>query len=128
MGPERSGVCFTIGGWLSTLLIISVLPASAHAAPVSGAPGTAPAPPLNLAAPPPPNEPPPAEAEPAEEVTPPPPSNASPLVITGYVDVGFAKAQGDGTSFPASYATDAGAARTGRLLRRHLRAGGELAR
>ncbi len=26
-----------------------------------------------------------------------------PLVITGYVDVGFAKAQGDGTSFPPSY-------------------------
>jgi hypothetical protein len=33
------------------------------------------------------------------------PSSAPPLVITGYVDVGFAKAQGDGTSFPASYAT-----------------------
>ncbi len=103
MGPERSGVCFTLGGWVSTLLIISVLPALAHAAPAAGSP---PARPLNLAAPPPPNEPPPpAEAEPAEEVTPPPPSNASPLVITGYVDVGFAKAQGDGTSFPASYAT-----------------------
>jgi len=29
----------------------------------------------------------------------------SPLVITGYVDVGFAKAQGDGTSYPTSYAT-----------------------
>ncbi len=27
----------------------------------------------------------------------------APLVITGYVDVGFAKAQGDGTSFPPSY-------------------------
>ena len=26
-------------------------------------------------------------------------------MITGYVDVGFAKAQGNGTSFPASYAT-----------------------
>ena len=107
MGPERSGVRFTIGRWRSTLtlLIVSVLPASAHAAPAGGAPGTPPAPPLNLAAPPPPNEPPRAEAEPAEEVTPPPPSNTSPLVITGYVDVGFAKAQGDGTSFPASYAT-----------------------
>ncbi|HVY40864.1 MAG TPA: hypothetical protein VHM31_23155 [Polyangia bacterium] len=32
------------------------------------------------------------------------PSPAPPLVITGYVDVGFARAQGDGTSFPASYA------------------------
>jgi hypothetical protein len=31
------------------------------------------------------------------------PSSAPPLVITGYVDVGFAKAQGDGTSFPSSY-------------------------
>ena len=106
MGPERSGVRFTIGRWLSTLtlLIVSVLPASAHAAPAGGAPGTPPAPPLNLAAPPPPNEPPPpAETEPAEEVTPPPPSNTSPLVITGYVDVGFAKAQGDGTSFPSSF-------------------------
>ena len=107
MGPERSGVRYTIGGWRSTLtlLIVSVLPASAHAAPVAGAARTPPAPPLNLAAPPPADEPPPAEAEPAEEVTPPPPSNTSPLVITGYVDVGFAKAQGDGTSFPASYAT-----------------------
>jgi hypothetical protein len=108
VGPERSGVRFTIGRWRSTLtlLIISALPASAHAAPAGGAPGIPPAPPLNLAAPPPANEPPPpAEAEPAEEVTPPPPSNTSPLVITGYVDVGFAKAQGDGTSFPASYAT-----------------------
>lgn len=33
------------------------------------------------------------------------PSNTPPLVITGYVDVGFAKAQGDGTSFPGSYRT-----------------------
>jgi len=40
---------------------------------------------------------------PAEEPPPTPPSNTSPLVITGYVDVGFAKAQGDGTSFPSSY-------------------------
>ena len=43
--------------------------------------------------------------------------------INGYVDVGFAKAQGDGTSFaPGDHA------RPGRLRRRHLRAGGELAR
>ena len=59
---------------------------------------------MNLAAPPPADAP---EAEapgPAEEVSPPPPSNASPLVITGYVDVGFAKAQGDGTSFPSPFA------------------------
>jgi hypothetical protein len=27
----------------------------------------------------------------------------SPLVVTGYVDVGFAKAQGDGTSYPAGF-------------------------
>jgi hypothetical protein len=27
----------------------------------------------------------------------------SPLVVTGYVDVGFAKAQGDGTSYPPAY-------------------------
>ena len=127
MGPERSGVCFTIGGWLSTLVIISVLPGSAHASPVTGAPGTPPASPLNLAAPPPPDEPAPAEAEPAEEVTPPPPSNTPPLVITGYVDVGFAKAQGDGTSFPASYATMPPPGLC-RLLRRYVRAGGELAR
>ncbi len=45
-----------------------------------------------------------ATASPLEEVTPPPPSNTPPLVITGYLDVGFAKAQGDGTSFPGSYA------------------------
>ena len=31
------------------------------------------------------------------------PSNTPPLVITGYVDVGFARAQGNGTSFPSSY-------------------------
>ena len=108
MGPERSGVCSTIGGWLSTLLLVSVLPSSAQAAPVvspvAGPRETPPAPPLNLAAPSPPAEPPPpAEAGPAEEVTPPPPSNTFPLVITGYVDVGFAKAQGNGTSFPASF-------------------------
>ena len=100
MGPERSGVCFTIGGWLSTLL--DNFSSSGFGPRRAGRrrPGTPPAPPLNLAAPPPADEPPPAEAEPAEEVTPPPPSNTSPLVITGYVDVGFAKAQGDGTSFP----------------------------
>jgi hypothetical protein len=39
------------------------------------------------------------EAEAAEDLAPGPP--VSPLVITGYVDVGYAKAQGDGTSFPA---------------------------
>jgi hypothetical protein len=105
VGPERSGVRFERGGWLSTLLIISVLPASAQASPVAGAPATPPARPLNLAAPPPADDPAPGAIEPAEEVTPPPPSNASPLVITGYVDVGFAKAQGNGTSFPASFAT-----------------------
>ncbi len=44
-----------------------------------------------------------AEPAPAEEAPAAPPSNASPLVITGYVDFGFAKAQGDGTSFPTSY-------------------------
>jgi hypothetical protein len=44
-----------------------------------------------------------ADAAPPEEPPPPVPSNASPLVITGYIDVGFAKAQGDGTSWPASY-------------------------
>jgi hypothetical protein len=38
--------------------------------------------------------------EPATGATP----QASPLVVTGYVDVGFAKAQGDGTSWPAGYA------------------------
>jgi hypothetical protein len=31
-----------------------------------------------------------------------------PLVITGYIDVGFAKAQGNGTSFPPSYRTPPG--------------------
>jgi hypothetical protein len=105
VGPQRSGVCFTAGGWLSTLLIISALPTSAHAAPAAAGPVASPAPPLslNLAAPPPASEPPPDEAAPAEEVTPPPPSNTPPLVITGYVDVGFAKAQGNGTSFPASF-------------------------
>jgi hypothetical protein len=43
---------------------------------------------------------PPAEETMPEETTPPVPSTP-PLVITGYVDVGYAKAQGDGTSWPA---------------------------
>jgi hypothetical protein len=46
---------------------------------------------------PPPDEPPP--EEPATGVTP----QVAPLVVTGYVDVGFAKAQGNGTSYPAGY-------------------------
>jgi hypothetical protein len=37
--------------------------------------------------------------EPATGATP----QALPLVVTGYVDVGFAKAQGDGTSYPAGF-------------------------
>jgi hypothetical protein len=104
VGLERSAVCFKVGGWLSALLAISVLPASAHSAPDAGPPVSPAAPSLNLAASPPTDEAETAEPEPAEEVSPPPPSNASPLVITGYVDVGFAKAQGDGTSFPGSFA------------------------
>ena len=44
-----------------------------------------------------PEEPPP--EEPATGVTP----QVVPLVVTGYVDVGFAKAQGDGTSWPPNY-------------------------
>ena len=48
-------------------------------------------------------------AAPPEEVTPTPPSNSPPLVITGYIDVGFAKAQGNGTSFPSNFALPAGA-------------------
>jgi hypothetical protein len=39
------------------------------------------------------------EPAPVEETTPPVPSTP-PLVITGYVDVGYAKAQGNGTSWP----------------------------
>jgi hypothetical protein len=108
VGPERSVVRFMVGAWLSALLAISVLPASAHAASGAGAPAVPPAPPLDLAAPPPADlvdEPAPDEAEPAPEVTTPPPSNTPPLVITGYLDVGFAKAQGNGTSFPTSYST-----------------------
>jgi hypothetical protein len=37
--------------------------------------------------------------EPATGATP----QMSPLVVTGYVDIGFAKAQGDGTSYPPGY-------------------------
>jgi hypothetical protein len=95
VGPERSG--FRFGG-RAALLLISVVPVSAYADPAAAPPPA----PLNLAAPPLPDEPPP-PPEPTEEVTPPPPSNVSPLVITGYVDVGFAKAQGNGTSFPAAW-------------------------
>ena len=43
------------------------------------------------------DEPPP--EEPATGATP----QVAPLVVTGYVDVGFAKAQGDGTSYPPGY-------------------------
>jgi hypothetical protein len=103
VGPERSGFGFKQAGWVATLLAVSGLPATARAAGETAAPSPAPAPPLNLAAPPPPDEPAPGPEPSAEEVTPPPPSNTSPLVITGYVDVGFAKAQGDGTSYPASF-------------------------
>jgi len=46
----------------------------------------------------PPADDPPAE-EPAGSATP----QVAPLVVTGYVDVGFAKAQGDGTSYPTGY-------------------------
>jgi hypothetical protein len=99
VGPERSGFGFKQAGWVATLLALSGLPASARAAGESAPP----APPLNLAAPPPPDEPAPPSEPTAEEVTPPPPSNMPPLVITGYVDVGFAKAQGNGTSFPSSF-------------------------
>jgi hypothetical protein len=51
-----------------------------------------------------------AEIAPATEEPPPeepaiaPTPAASPLVVTGYVDVGFAKAQGDGTSYAPNYA------------------------
>jgi len=64
------------------------------------------APALNLAAPEPtaPDTDEGTDAPPPEDVTPAPPPTTQPLVITGYLDVGFAKAQGDGTSFPASYA------------------------
>jgi hypothetical protein len=51
--------------------------------------------PADIAAP---GDEPPAE-EPAAAVAP----AAAPLVITGYVDIGFAKAQGDGTSYPPGY-------------------------
>jgi hypothetical protein len=44
--------------------------------------------------------------EPATGATP----QASPLVVTGYVDVGFAKAQGDGTSWPSGYTAPAAGA------------------
>src|SRR5580765_1004350 len=44
-----------------------------------------------------------AEEAPAEEPPGAPTPQASPLVITGYVDVGFAKAQGNGTSWPADF-------------------------
>lgn len=60
---------------------------------------------IDLNAPPPDSAAEPASAPPADEPATVAPSNTPPLVITGYVDVGFAKAQGDGTSFPASYQT-----------------------
>jgi len=103
LGPERSGLRWKGGARLSALLVASVFPVTALAA----AGGTAaPTPSLNLAAPAPsdPTSSGDLEAPPAEEVLPPPTPTTSPLVITGYLDVGFAKAQGNGTSFPGSYA------------------------
>jgi hypothetical protein len=50
------------------------------------------------------------DAAPPEEPAAPAPSTAPPLVVTGYVDVGFAKAQGNGTSWPASFPPPAGPA------------------
>ena len=126
MGPERSGVRFKLGGWLSALLIISALPALAHASPVAGAPATPPAPPLNLAAPPPGDEPAPTDIEPAEEV-----DAAAPLqhAATGHHWLRRRRVrQGAGGwhQLPCLLCHDA-ATWTARLLRRHLRAGGELA-
>jgi hypothetical protein len=103
LGPECSGLRFKGGGRLSAIIVASVFPGAALAA-TGGT--SAPAPALSLAAPAPSDRDPDAEAAPPEEVIPPPSSTTSPLVITGYVDVGFAKAQGNGTSFPASYATN----------------------
>jgi hypothetical protein len=96
VGPQRSGLGFKRAGGLAVLLAVSALPRSARTA------APPPAPP-NLTAPPPAEESPPAPEPAAEEVTPPPPSNTPPLVVTGYVDVGFARAQGNGTSFPSNF-------------------------
>ncbi len=82
MGPERSGVRYEIGRRLSTVVFLSLVPTAALAAEPEAPPVEAPA------------------EEPTDDPT--PPSNASPLVVTGYVDVGFARAQGNGTSFPSS--------------------------
>jgi hypothetical protein len=103
LGPERSGLRLKGGGRLSALFVASVFPVTALAAAGGSA---APTPSLNLAAPAPsdPTSSGDLEAPPAEEVLPSPTPTTSPLVITGYLDVGFARAQGDGTSFPASYA------------------------
>ncbi len=103
MGPERSGLRLKGGGRLSALLVASVFPVTALAAAGETAAST---PSLNLAAAPPPDSTSNGEVEsaPPEEVLPPPPPTTSPLVITGYLDVGFARAEGDGTSFPGSYA------------------------
>jgi hypothetical protein len=56
---------------------------------------------ISLAAPMPDPTAEPGAEEPVPEETTPPVSNTPPLVITGYVDVGYAKAQGNGTSWPA---------------------------
>lgn len=103
MGPERSGLRLKGGGRLLVLLVTSILPVTALAA--AGEPA-APTQSLNLAAPAPSDltSSGDVEAPPPEEVLPPPTPTSPPLVITGYLDVGFAKAQGDGTSFPGSYA------------------------
>jgi hypothetical protein len=78
-------------------------PAVAPASPPAAKPPASPARPPVLVAPPPAPEP-PSESEPindSEGYTPPAEGVGapSPLSINGYVDVGFARAQGDGTSF-----------------------------
>jgi len=69
----------------------------APAAAADPSPVPAPADVADTDAAPEPEEPPP--EEPATGLTP----QVVPLVVTGYVDVGFAKAQGNGTSWPANY-------------------------
>jgi hypothetical protein len=131
--PSLAATCLGLFTWAGSLGVMgapSAARAATPAAPTSSSPAATPAP-----APPAPEDPAPGPAA-AEEAVPlfptDPPDEApggeaasepeeigapappvSPLVITGYLDVGFAKAQGDGTSFrpgdtrvPADYGVD----------------------
>jgi hypothetical protein len=86
-------------GVLTAWAALAAAGATVASAPATAAEAVAPAP----AEPPADDAIPSADEPPVEEPATGATPQASPLVVTGYVDVGFAKAQGDGTSYPPGY-------------------------